>query len=555
MNNAIIGDPTELVVLPHGNQRGPGSRLQAFHIEPISLVVKTHAGIQENSTLEQRVKGVRFYSMNMLYQNLSVSARLYFASSAADLRIHVQPTSWESGFTNIISKSTTRILDEEDDGFIVDDHTLDGDHNEPVRGEPVSAYVQRRKGHADSRSEDNWTVNYELTVQRLNEVDVSEITDINEVLEEAQGVPKTTNSDNIVPLRTLRELAEGEVSVLDVEEASVSLEELKLGEPGTPRHVKIEDAEDQPEPSMQLALRSVALLPVVLNYPTSQVPGSDTLSHFHNNIVNHWISPMSDHMSDMVRLSKEQLARRMAAEVALASQVLRVQEPPIKQPTQSQSQSQDQMWDLPVRPPPTPSTSRATPSVYFDASSQPQSPSKSRRSPSVTPSVATGSSFPSTFTAPPISRLSHYTNFSGNLALPPLPRRLNRVLAHWVPGADPASYEWLTASRHFSQRDEEEAEGEGMTEKERSRMERRTQRYVRRQRREAEASQRQQMLSSQAPEIVTASQPAPVSRANSQPAALGGDSQSQEVSQPMASQVLPGRHGGRPARKKRKSGF
>jgi hypothetical protein len=89
-------------------------------------------------------------------------------------------------------------------------------------------------------------------------------------------------------------------------------------------------------------------------------------------------------------------------------------------------------------------------------------------------------------------------------------------------------------------------------------MQRRTERYVRRQRREAEETARLQLLSSQAPEIVVGSQPGRLVRALSQHAAGGADSQSQSQSQGrlVASQVLTGPHGGRkPAKKKRKSGF
>ena len=92
-------------------------------------------------------------------------------------------------------------------------------------------------------------------------------------------------------------------------------------------------------------------------------------------------------------------------------------------------------------------------------------------------------------------------------------------------------------------------------------MQRRAERHIRRQRKEAAASQAAQMASSQAPEIaISASQPqvGRVGKMESQPVGVTASSQSQGLGfgAPSASQVVPGRFGGRPpAKKKRKQGF
>ena len=154
-----------------------------------------------------------------------------------------------------------------------------------------------------------------------------------------------------------------------------------------------------------------------------------------------------------------------------------------------------------------------------------------------------------------MARLSRYTSFSPKGFPLPMPLRLNKVLAHWNPSEDPVTYDWRSTSRRFAQFDDDQGEDDEITEKERLRLRQRKERHLRRERREAEESQLQEVLSSQAPAIVSAaSQPTP--RAQSQHEAVESQDTGASQGQVPASQVLPGRHGGRPPpRKKRKSGF
>ena len=255
--------------------------------------------------------------------------------------------------------------------------------------------------------------------------------------------------------------------------------------------------------------------------------------------------------------ARDERARRIAAEVSLASQLLRVEKRKQEEDGVGESQTQSRAFDLPVRQFRDQDSSQDAKASTYDASGRLQTPALP--TPSASASTITGSSHLSSFAAPEVARLSKYTTFSEE-APPALPRALNKVLSHWAVGIDPAEYDWQSTARQVSRRGEE-ADDDDMTEKERRQMQRRTERYIRRQRSEAEESQRQQMLSSQAPEIVSASQPAQrqgLRRAESQVSAGAavGSSQSYGLSQMVASQVVPGPHGGRrPPRKKRKSGF
>lgn len=489
----------------------------------------------------------QFFNVTTLHKDFSVQQTLYVASAAGYLTPELVPPTWQRDLTKSIHKVS-------EDDFVVDDEEHDETHTELLNTEPASNFAKRLKGQQHATIRD-WTVNYEHTVQHLNELDVSDVTDIDEVLEIVQETLKNSGVDNHPPFGIIRELAEGEITLQDIDSISTRLERLLSDHNASQTRPLLNDEIEHEPQGSRLTLQSV-FLPPSLGVSGDGEFGSAKIVF--ERISKSWLSPATQTISDMVRHSREQLARRVAIEVCLASLMIRREDAAKEELRQSHSQteSQGQAWELPVRPGAPPSN-RTTPSLYFDASSQ----VGSSRLP--TPSDSASMSIPTSANSA-IARLSRYTAFTGKPSPPSLPRRLNRVLAHWTIGADPASYDWTLASQHISRRDEEEAEGEELTEKERARLQRRTERYVRRQRREAEETQRMQLLSSQAPEIVSGSQPGQLVRAASQLGVSGGESQSQSQSQSqgrskpqaVASQVLPGRHGGRPPKKKkRKSGF
>jgi RNA polymerase I-specific transcription initiation factor RRN6 len=537
-----VGDPVELVSYAGPTVRSTG--LCALHFSSVDIKGEFKNAVGEPK-LDSDIHDARFLQLTILHKNHSVRQTLCATSVNAETVLRLGAPTWERDLT----KSAHKVLD---DDFIVNDDA-DEVQEHARRSEPVSNFIRRfRKPQApDARK---WTVNHELTERRLNHVDVSDVMSMDEALEAAREALADGATGDYLPFRTLKELAEIEVTLQNLESASSELQGILLDHDAPQRKSKVDLEEAPAQQDTTLTLRSMASLPI-LGVPST---GEDHLSAIYEIILDLWIRHMPENISDIVRHSNEQLARRIAADVSLASLVIRTPsvEPELQTQSQSQSQSQGQgqgqVWELPVRPGAPPS-SRTTPSMTFDAVGSPKSP----RLP--TPSeTGSSSSVPASNLA--LGRLSRYTTFTSNPTSPPLSRRLNRVLSHWPVGADPATYDWASASRHITRRDEEEVEGEEMTEKERQRMQRRTERYARRQRREAEETARLQLLSSQAPEIVVGSQPARLVRAHSQQAAGGAESLSQSQSQSqgrlVASQVLPGRDGGRkPAKKKRKSGF
>ena len=548
-------DPTVLVYRLNLNDSGGITVTDPTALELSSVAGLTgsagvsaiHLGMVEiKGSLNDALQRALFFNMTTLHKDLSVKQRLHVTSANEDSLPELATPTWKRDLT----KSVRNVSD---DDFIADDEDDDETRTRTLSVEPVSNFAMRLREQTQSDPRD-WTVHYEHTVRRLNNVDVTDVTDIDEVLEVVQETLTKSEVDKSLPFGIFRELAEGEITLQDIESVSARLEKLLSDHTGALTGATYKDDAEHEDHGPQLTLRSMTL-PSTLRIPGNDP--SDRLRATVENILETWTPPATAKISEIVRHSRAQLARRMAIEVCLASLTIRLEDPATEQPPQSQSQTetQSQAGELPVRPGAPPS-SRTTPSLYLEASSQ----ESSSRLPTPSDSASTSAV---TSPNPALARLSRYTTFTGQPSPPPLPRRLNRVLAHWTLGADPTTYDWASASRHFSRRDVEEgAEGEELTEKERARLQRRTERYVRRQRREAEETQRMQVLSSQVPEIARGGdlrnlqdlpQPGRLARAGSQ---LGSEGQSQSQGQAVASQVLPGRYGGRPAKKKRrKSGF
>lgn len=512
-----------------------GGPYAGFHV--LNAPFSSKIGREEQgSRLDHEEHDVHFLSVLRLSQELGLEQQLLSGSFSPDV-IEVTEPIWRA---RLPAKSSVRLPRE---SFVVSD---DDEAADTAQQAPSSMYVQRRKLVATRSKGPEWSVVFERTAQSLQR---SALTmDAVTIVEAGRDMLQTEVTENVAPQQTLRDLREGEVVVDDIQELSEQLEELAVGEPAR-LHEK--DRAPDIERFQRLALRNISLSRIIRG---DQEYVLHSAINIYNAMVDDWITPLPANISGRSRLAKEQIIRRAAAEVALASRIIRVED--IEQPTQHENQSsQQQQWELPVRGEAAPSSQLPPSSPYLDPTSQlpfSQPSALPTPSPSVTPSITTGSSATSIF-APEVSRLSKYTTFSQPTPTA-LPRSLRNVLSHWQPGTHPEKYDWLATSRRIRHADEALEDEAGMTEKERARMQRRAERHMRRQRKEAAASQAAQMASSQAPEIaVSASQPG--MKVESQPNVVAGSSQSQGVGVPSASQVVPGRFGGKPAKKKRKQGF
>jgi len=327
--------------------------------------------------------------------------------------------------------------------------------------------------------------------------------------------------------KLLSELFDEQILVPDIDQAAAEFKDMISS--------KSESGEDVEVSDQRLQLARIGFSTLSLG------PANDMdLMAVYDNIMAHWLTPLSQTVPGRVRLVKEQLARRIAAGICLASHVLR--QPLVKpsEETMPDTQATENAFSFPQSSLPTPSPT-ATPSMT---------------------TVTSLSSHPSTLVSPEFARLQRYTTFSTDKPTPgPLPKGLTDTLAHWSLGKNPEKYDWLAVQREQEKRAEEE--DEDLTPKERARLKRRAEKLLDKQRREAQKASAMSIANSQVPGIVSASQPTFMTPSRSQApdvphsarAATQGTqllASSQAQPNTFTSQVQPGRFGGKPAKKKRR---
>lgn len=164
----------------------------------------------------------------------------------------------------------------------------------------------------------------------------------------------------------------------------------------------------------------------------------------YNHLIDIWVTCLPRRTPGSIRLLRERIIRKVAADLALSSVAISMGLPPIQKP--------DVIIDFDEM-----DIDRGTPF----SSSQPEpigGESSQRRARSVSLSTDPGLPTPE-YTAsvvserytqteagedPVISLLRKYADFPPQ---PPLGPTVSRILSHWVPGADPDQYSWEAARR------------------------------------------------------------------------------------------------------------
>ncbi len=315
---------------------------------------------------------------------------------------------------------------------------------------------------------------------------------------------------------------------------------------------------------------SSAVLPVLL--PPVFERDHTSPSVVYDKLISYWLAPLPAEVPAKLRLAKEKLARKIAVEVCLASVSAETEESPVNDSDLIASQgagtvkSTTASFALPVRQPSEVDAAVGARTVLrslgpdFDKApnSSMSLPQSSRDAevalptPELTPSLKSSSSVSSRLTDLTEAKhnLNRYGVFPQTLLLT---RPLERCLSHWTVGADPAQYDWESTSRNL----QNSGEGNELSASQQRRLKRKTERLLKRQRREAQIRPDET-----GPATDVRPQPHPAWR--SSPALADRQVSSQIApSQPvLASQLERGRHGGRPPvnvqaanKKKRKAGF
>lgn len=525
-NGLIVEDPLDLGAAYPETRRDTLS-LSGLHILPLQWMTTQRSASKMDGVSEQLAGGARFYYAAAYYSDGSLEEFVLY--QLAGERKHLSkglpiPRS---------TKTTASGVFLHYESFLVDGR--DQDEEDSVRREPIARRTRRKVPQVvNERPSTDFEA---LVADLLNPVTQEKsVEDVGAKIKEALS---TAITGIIPPLRALSDIAGCEVTSDDVQQASQYLEQCFTEPPNTKK--VLAGVDDQFDARLKFKVSAIPL-PAVTG-----VNNDLSLSSTYEQLVAKWISPLSPQIPGWVRLAKVDIARRVAADLVLSGQAMRVHDISEEETQDDQvaTQPATESWDLPVRP-----GDHSSPMKAKHASQASALPTPS---PTGTPSVTTASAHSTSLAAPELHRLGRYTSFS-KPAPAVLPRGLRSVLSHWEIGEDLQDYEWMSRSKKLAMKDEDA--DEEMNEKDRLRSLRRAERHLRRQRKEVAASQAQQLATSQMTEIFTGSQP-PAMNSETQPGVLAGSSQMQGPSQKVvASQVVPGRFGGRPpAKKKRKQGF
>lgn len=271
------------------------------------------------------------------------------------------------------------------------------------------------------------------------------------------------------------------------------------------------------------------------------------LSDIYESLVKTWIAPLSLNIPSRVRMALEKTLRNTAAQICLSSHAVTFGSKIAneEEPDEDPASSVGAQLSLPVRrrvsttniikgkePAARSSSPVASSQISEDVGFLPPSSLGALPTPEPTPSLHSRSSI-SSLTAsenPASLRLRAYAPLAPQ---PALPTKLSNYLGHWGIGAAPDSDDWESAQQTLASDDEDESG-------ERVKQWKRAQKHLKRRR---------------DPTVGPSSQPQPKRVGESQPQQRQEDTQGSSQARPAiatASQIEPGRFGGRPGKTKKK---
>ncbi|KAL1306747.1 hypothetical protein AAFC00_005412 [Neodothiora populina] len=531
-----VSDPTMIKLPENPSVRSASSYSLGIRVQAAEFAESSRGGTGPGQLY--RDSSARFYTMTMLSSDLGVIEKLYVGNSAAGPHATFLAPNWHSKVTYGMPRL-------QHDAFIDCDDYLRHYQaaSEPRKDVSVGDGTATESHHIDADRKD-WTIMYERFYGAVNQPWKIQTQAISDALARVEHHIRD-RKDYTSGMPMLSDLCRCEIFVDDLDEAYSRFNRILAGTEDTGHDSNLEMSDPNSLENMRTEPKVLADASV-LGLPVDSESRVDLMDTYYS-MIHQWLTSLSTRVPGRVRLAKEQLARRIAAEVCLAAYGLKkIAHEPVTDDT-------DFFPEM---------SSRHSYPTDGSFDSQRSLPTPS---PTATPSLTTAtslSSHPSTLACPEFQRLQQYAWFDPEKTAPaPLPKGLAKKLAHWSLGEKPDNYDWLAVQKQQEKRAEEE--DEDLTPKERARLKKRAEKHLRKQRRESQKARTMNLGSSQAPEIFSASQPAmalPTVRqfgAASQGAALLSSQVTQTQTQAPqfpASQIEPGRFGGRatPARKKRK---
>jgi RNA polymerase I-specific transcription initiation factor RRN6 len=504
---------------------------------------------------------VRFYRLSAMLSDLSVHQLILYShepeiSTATQMRLVVKPLGWATIVHPRRQMLMETLIDVDDDNFVVQDEIEASTMPKFKKPYRTPKIVNDRKTTASQSAGAVVNLDYLYDALTSNEaapvegenVEV-ESKDVSVVIDHVKSLLVADVETKEIPRETLMGFAGHMITVLDIDESSSRLYDLCTHE----RH---------PKP---VELRYIAS-PQALHFLTSNHDEHDlTMSFLYDTFLQYWIAPLPVNIPTRVRQSKEKLARRIAAEVLLASMRIRHAEP-YPSTEQTDGSQVGMSWESGSALPTLPSVREESgPDDIEIASSQPWWPSSQLLPAAPSPSTLSTPNHSSTLStlsssipsrpSNPITRLSQHLKI--NNPPPEIRQGVGKVLAHWTPGSDPSTYDWEATTQSLDQEEDEESQ------QQREKAKRKQERLKKRQRREEEIARGRGGMESQPPYALEQLSMSQIPRRSPGPGIggmgefdtgkVGGSSQSHSQGMPfIQSQVEPGRHGGRPVKKKKK---
>ncbi|KAJ9658374.1 hypothetical protein H2201_007814 [Coniosporium apollinis] len=536
--SVFADDEDTLLPLGFTPEQSPPRTLLNLSLRSLDYREDLHAHLRRSGPGHgYRDDEIQFYCLILLYSDLSVSECFLYAQSGKDAvnaqSRHLHPVEAPSWTRQYQMKSTTKVSD--DDFIVHDSAEADLDRRKAPR---YSRLFPKRLSRPKLGSEEwlQWITvdegSCDLVEEQLQRGEEKVQETFDSVLDTIRTRMIVADEEPEPPRGTLLEVAGVSPRTGEVDTASEALEKVK----NTFATSRL------PEESGRIItqLASPEMMGLDVSFSRSldtdlQQPSEDdgrvrlALSNVYGRMLEQWLSPLPSNVPARHRFESARTAKDIAAELCLASARADLYEhPPAAEPDSLPQESE-------------------TASQLGGPSSFPRL-ATALPTPEATPSLRSASFSTSTLSSlqdPSQAYLGQYMHIAQPL---PLPTGVSsRLQAHWTLSADPNTYDYTATN--IALQDAAESEGEGLSAKQRARLKRRAEKHLQRQRRETARA-------------ASSSQPIPSLRTMSSPGppALGpgvGSSQMVSSQMPMASQVVPGAFGGRPAKRKkaRQAGF
>ena len=386
---------------------------------------------------------------------------------------------------------------------------------------------------------DEWTLNIEWLQHHLQRIREGNSTDFDDALMNIRGQVNKDLSDSKMLTKSLLEISNTDIIIGDVDTASRSIKDTIQS--------WTQNSTSQELGGMDGSRSTVSLILTESLSCSLGFGNKVDLSQLYDHMVRLWVSPLPAHSPGRVRLMTEQLARKIAAHICLASYRI-IPSTEDRSSLDEDEEAQDQSrFELPAGR----SFSSASVAQQDRQTVKALSDVREIASESLGPTLPTPELTPSLRSRSSVSSGEATESLASqrlrSKVLHMLPQTFSdsstsKIMTHWGVGLDPGLYDWEEMGRSIAI--EQETTGiDGLSQK----------------RRKRRAEKQRKPL--QEPAILPSFQPVPKEAKSSQPQERFATQESSQTMEPIVmSQVEPGLHGSRKTFTKklaprRKAGF